>query len=294
MVNNKKLSGFSLFEACVTMLIVAVFVALCSSAFTKRHITYQESDGHGRYECYRNGSGIVQRYVENNSPRNVPGTTCIFRPPRYAKYLLINVSGGGSGSGAGEFKSMFYTSIDQPLTISPGAASGTSTVKKGSKTVASASGGAGQLVATSTAANNVKNCTFKSRLYDGCGTSPNCAQAGTNLSVTFCRSNTAGDSQTLSIPIADIKAYRQSYSGATLEYADISNYVGHNIEPKDAVKLIPSGTFDSYFTLNVEFQTQQSQQSQMENYLTALGITDGIATARPGAVNHPGGVLILW
>lgn len=64
MVKDKQFSGFSLLEASVTMLIVAVFVALCSNAFTKRHITYQESDGHGRYECYRNSSGIVQRYVE--------------------------------------------------------------------------------------------------------------------------------------------------------------------------------------------------------------------------------------
>ena len=110
------------------MLIVAVFVALCSNAFTKRHITYQESDGHGRYECYRNGGGIVQRYVENNSPRNVAGTTCVFRPPRYAKYLLINAAGGGSGSGAGTFISTFYTSIDAPLTITPGAAGGATTI----------------------------------------------------------------------------------------------------------------------------------------------------------------------
>ena len=93
MVNkNKKniyLSGFSLFEACVVMLIVAVFIAMCANAYTKRHVTYQESDGHGRYECYYKGGQLVQRYVENNSARsNVGGTTCVFRPPRYAKYLL--------------------------------------------------------------------------------------------------------------------------------------------------------------------------------------------------------------
>ena len=32
----------------------------------------------------------------------------------------------------------------------------------------------------------------------------------------------------------------------------------------------------------------------MENYLSALGIEDGIAAARPGAPGQPGGVVILW
>lgn len=294
MVKDKQFSGFSLLEASVTMLIVAVFVALCSNAFTKRHITYQESDGHGRYECYRNSSGIVQRYVENNSPRNVAGTTCVFRPPRYAKYLLINASGGGSASGAGTFISTFYTSIDAPLTITPGAAGGATTISKGGTTIVSAAGGGGEMVEISTAASNVKSCTFQSTLFNGCGTTANCTQAGSNLSVTFCRSNDAGDSKNLQIPIADVKKYKQSYSGSSLVYADISDYVGHNIAAEDAVKMATSGTFNSYFTVNVEFETTNSTESQMENYLSALGIEDGIAAARPGAPGQPGGVVILW
>ena len=97
MVKKNLKPGFSLFEACVVMLIVGIFVALCANAYSKRHITYQESDGHGRYECYKNAAGtLMQRYVENNNPRNVTGTTCVFRPPRYAKYLLLNAIGGGS------------------------------------------------------------------------------------------------------------------------------------------------------------------------------------------------------
>ena len=296
MVTNKKLSGFSLLEACVTMLIVAVFVALCSSAFTKRHITYQESDGHGRYECYKVGDKNVQRYVENNSPRNVVGDTCVFRPPRYAKYLLINASGGGSASGAGTFISMFYTSLDAPLTITLGAVGGTTTISKNGTTIVSASGGGGEMVATSSAATTVKECKFQSTLFTGCGTTANCTQSGSDLSVTFCRSNDPGDSQNLQIPIADVKTYKQSWSGSKLVYSDISDYIGHNIDAKDAVTMVRSGTFNSYFTVEVEFNTTNSTQSQMENYISALGLptAEGIGSTKPGAVGQPGAVLILW
>ena len=83
MVKNKL--GFSLLEACVVMLMAAIFIAMSASAFSKRNLTHIESDGHGRYECYRNAGGAIQqRYVENNSVRNVSGASCTFRPPRYA------------------------------------------------------------------------------------------------------------------------------------------------------------------------------------------------------------------
>lgn len=292
MVKNRYISGFSLFEACVVMLIVGVFMAMCSSAFTKRHITYQESDGHGRYECYRNTAGnLVQRYVENNSPRNVSGTSCVFRPPRYAKYLLINASGGGSGSAAGDFKSVFYSSIDAPLTISPGGKGGSTTISMNGKNIFTVSGGTGDLVATSSAADTVQSCTFTSNLFS-CSSTPICAQSGSKLSISFCKSAT--DFATLELPISYIKQYRTSYSGDTIVFKDISDYVAHNIDPADAVKMLNNGTFNSYFSLDVKFNTTMSKQSQMESYLTALGIADGIATINPGALNKPGGVIILW
>lgn len=292
MVKNRNISGFSLLEACVVMLIVGIFTAMCASAFTKRHITYQESDGHGRYECYRNTAGnIVQRYVENNNPRNVSGTSCVFRPPRYAKYLLINASGGGSATAAGDFVSLFYSSVDAPLTISPGRANGNTTISMNNQTIYTVSGGTGEIIATSSAADTIQSCTFTSRLFN-CSSTPICSQSGSKLSISYCKSAT--DFTTLELPISYIKQYRTSYSGDTVVYRDISDYVAHNIAPADAVKMLNNGTFNSYFTLNVKFNTTTSQQSIMENYLTALGVTDGIATVKPGSLNRPGGVVILW
>ena len=78
---------------------------------------------------------------------------------------------------------------------------------------------------------------------------------------------------------------------------DIQDYVnvGH-LEPADAIKMISKGTrpYNSYFSLSVEFDMSQSTESQMENYLSILGIEDGIADINPGAPGSPGGVVILW
>ncbi len=303
-VKNKLYSGFSLFEACVVMLIVGIFIAMCANAYTKRHITYQESDGHGRYECYRNGGGIVQRYVENNSVRNTTGATCIFRPPRYAKYILINATGGGSGSAAGEFSSSFFSSIDSPLTISPGAAGGNTTVSKDGQTIITTSAGGGDMVVTSSSTNKVASCTVNAGFTAtgatsgppyNCNSTPTCAQDGTNLVVYYCKSPQEFKSMTISL--SDIKTNRLSYSGNTIVYQDLQDYIniGH-LEPADAIELLRSNEkpYNSYFSLSVTFDMTQSTESQMENYLKILGVNDGIATINPGAPGKPGGVVILW
>ena len=302
---NKYLSGFSLFEACVVMLIVAVFVAMCANAYTKRHVTYQESDGHGRYECYRNeGGAIVQRYVENNSARNLTGTTCVFRPPRYAKYILINAIGGGAATSAGQFSSSFFSSIDAPLTIDPGLPNGNTTIKRGTETIITAVSGGGDMVVTSSSTTKVANCTVGPGIKAttatsgppySCSSTPTCAQDGTNLVVYYCKS--PSDFKRIDIPISDIKSNLYSYSGNVITYYDIQDYINVGLlEPEDALTLLRANErpYNSYFTLTVEFDMTESSESQMENYLSILGVTDGIATIQPGSPTKPGGVVILW
>ena len=308
---NKKniyLSGFSLFEACVVMLIVAVFIAMCANAYTKRHVTYQESDGHGRYECYRNGGVLVQRYVENNSARNVGGTTCVFRPPRYAKYLLINAIGGGSGDAAGTFVSVFYNAIDQPLTIEPGAAGASTVVKDAEQNdMVTADAGGGDMSVINSAADRVAKCTVGNGIdtdgntlnFDCSGSTPICAQDGTNLVVYYCKADQSF--QRLDIPLAEVKANRRSYSSDTntINYEDLQDYinVGH-MDASDALELIRNGKrpYNSYFTLTVEFDMSTSKESQMGEYLNLLGIVgeDTIQEIGPGEPGKPGGVVILW
>ncbi len=303
--NNKSSykSGFSLFEACVTMLIVGIFIAMCANAFTRRHVTYQESDGHGRYECYREGGAIAQRYVENNSARPVAGTTCVFRPPRYAKYILINAIGGGSGSAAGTFSSSFYSSIDKPLTIEPGASGQQTTVSMDNQTILSVAAGGGDMVATSSSANKVASCTvepgFKvdgSALSYSCGTDQTCGQSGSDLKITYCMSDS--DFKTVTIPLSTIKADRYTASGNTITYYDLSNYqnVGH-MTAEDALSMIRDGNraYSVNYIVKVTMDTSAgSNVSLMEQYLDVLGVEDGIATTSPGAPGSSGGVVILW
>lgn len=292
MVKNIKKNGFSLLEACVVMAMVAIFVSMTATSYSKRHNTYTEADGHGRYECYRNAGGAIQqRYVEGNSARAVTGTTCVFRAPRYAKYILVNISGGGSAAAAGDFRSVFYSSIDSPMTINPGVTGGASTISINNETILSVSGGSGDLVVTSSAANKVSSCTFANTKYT-CGSTPSCAQSGTNLIVNYCNSSSNFTSRT--IPISQIKTYRKSWSGSRIVYRDLSGYEDQGIPLDEAINMIDQNTFETFYTLNVDFELTSSSVSLMQNYLKALNITDGIAASNPGALGSPGGVVIVW
>ena len=122
---NKKLKGFSLFEAFVVMLIIA-------------------SEAHGRFECYYDNSGKLyqQMYTEKSTTGREQATkeitltdadgnttthkVCEFVPPSYAKYLIIDAVGGGAGgsprggASEGQFVSTFYASIERKYYILPG------------------------------------------------------------------------------------------------------------------------------------------------------------------------------
>ena len=301
MVKKRYKTGFSLFEACVVMLIVGIFTALCANSYSKRHVTYQESDGHGRYECYRNAAGaLMQRYVENNNSRAVNGSACVFRPPRYAKYILLNAIGGGSTTAAGSFQSVFYSSVDAPLTIEPGAVGADTKITKEGDTpvlMLTAKSGGGNLITTNVTADTVKDCQFTYKKYT-CSGSPSCRQDGVNLSVSFCSS--ANEFVTDSIPISYIKQYSQSATGDSVTYFDLSDMTKKGLSYETAQEnakksdIEATTNYEIFYKMNVTFDTTAPGESEMESYLEALNITDGIAAVQPGRPNKPGGVVILW
>lgn len=292
MVKNNQKSGFSLFEACVVMLIVGIFVALCANAYSKKHVTYQESDGHGRYECYRNSAGtLMQYYVENNNRRSVTGNSCVFRPPRYAKYLFLNAVGGGSSTAPGEFKTVFYSSLDKPLTVEPGGVNGSTSIKLDGTVILSAAAGQGSLNATSSEATEVRSCTFDYKNTD-CDGTPTCQQKGSDLKISFC--NESGYVTNI-LSLEYIKQYKSSYSGNTLIYKDLSDFTGHGITPESALTQVGNtGTYNSFYTIRVTFNTDPLEKSEMVRYLEQMGIEGGIASANPGGKGKPGGVVIMW
>lgn len=300
MVKNKL--GFSLLEACVVMLMAAIFIAMSASAFSKRNLTHIESDGHGRYECYRNAGGAIQqRYVENNSVRNVSGASCTFRPPRYAKYLLINAVGAGSATGAGVFQSVFFSSVDQTLTITPGQNGGSTIIEMPvrstpsspatNETIVSVPGGSGGSSVLSSNTDTVSKCEVTSNPKN-CGSTPQCGQSGKNIVISYCR--TENDYITRQVPITQVKNCRASLLGNVITYRDLSEYEAHGVTPEDAKNQLDLGAYESNYTIKVTFETTGAATSSMTNYIKGLGITDGIANVSPGEIGKPGGVVILW
>lgn len=134
-LKNKNKFGFSMFEVCVTMAIVVVFIAACSNVFTQKHKKRLSNPIHGHYECYRDNNGHVleQLFGENGAVSALKdlGTNgvCTFQAPKYASFIVINaVAAGGNGGSsyggaAGDFTNMFLSTTNETIHISPGLAS---------------------------------------------------------------------------------------------------------------------------------------------------------------------------
>lgn len=130
-LNREKKAGFSLFESCVVMLVVSIFLAVSASVIPRRNKVKAEADGHGRFECYYKGNQLYQQmYQGNSSSGAVAVTECRFNPPVQAKYIVINAVGGGAGGSGGNggepggFYSSFHTSARAAFVMTPGKAGG--------------------------------------------------------------------------------------------------------------------------------------------------------------------------
>lgn len=126
-LNREKKSGFSLFEACVVMLVVSIFLAVSATVIPKRNKPKAEAEGHGRYECYYKGNQLYQQMFQGTSSLGLQAVNqCRFNPPMYAKYIVVNAVGGGAGGSGGnggepgEFYSSFHTSARSAFVMTPG------------------------------------------------------------------------------------------------------------------------------------------------------------------------------
>ena len=204
--------GFSLFETFVVMAIVGVFIALMANTVAHRPKAKLASEAHGRFECYYDESGQLwqQLFTEGSSQgkklaKNNGGTetTCSFQPPYYAKYMIIDVVGGGAGGNAksgaseGQFVSAFYDYVATSYKITPGkggaiGSNGTDTIvydQDGNKLV-TASGGKSLASLENTTVDDILSCSMTawSTVEEfWCNIPPTCEVNNGKISVSFCR-----------------------------------------------------------------------------------------------------------
>lgn len=105
-------SGFSIAEALVTMLIVALIIMITLPIITKRGV--KGSGTSGGWECRFNPVTGKHESITIKTPQNVDpsappesygkvsddGSSCIFTPPKSARNFTVNVIGGGGGGAA--------------------------------------------------------------------------------------------------------------------------------------------------------------------------------------------------
>ena len=149
--------GFSLLEAMVVMVIVAIFVAVIANSIPHKSKPKLAAETHGGYECYWKNNKLYSRAIAigtEGSEKEESGECCNFKPNQYVNYIVFNAVGGGSrggediGGGAGEFKSAFFSSPNRSYQLCPGKGGDNSnpngypsTVKSGSNDIVKVDGG---------------------------------------------------------------------------------------------------------------------------------------------------------
>lgn len=217
--NNK--AGFSLFEACVVMLVVSVFFAVSATVIPKRNKAKPEAEGHGRFECYYKGNQLYQQMYQGTSSAGPEAVSeCRFNPPVYAKYIVINTVGGGaggSGSNGGEpggFYSSFHSSVRAAVVAVPGkggasGVDGTATSvyyedNKNGDPIVSAEGGKSNRELKDASVSDIKQCAItegtSSKYTDiACGSIPLCEIKDDKIKVSYCFSSSVYKSKLIDL-----------------------------------------------------------------------------------------------
>ncbi len=93
MVNKKteKKSGFSLFEALVSMLILSLFFIASSKVITQKQPVEVQKNPHGYYECYYYGGSLWQHRANGNASTPAARTNnCAFQPPSGVTFINVH------------------------------------------------------------------------------------------------------------------------------------------------------------------------------------------------------------
>lgn len=268
-LNREKKAGFSLFEACVVMLVVSIFLAVSATVIPKRNKPKAEAEGHGRFECYYRGNQLYQQMFQGTSSLGLQAVSeCRFNPPIYAKYIVVNVVGGGAGGTGGNggepgsFYSSFHTSARAAFVVVPGkgGSSGvdgtaTSVYYEDDRTnpIVTADGGKSKRELKDARASDIKQCAITEGsstsssdvggvTYTGtdiaCGSIPLCEVIDNKIKVSYCFSASLYKSKLLDLQNDIILRSTDSWlrppvlneSEATITYYDQGLIDEYNID----------------------------------------------------------------
>lgn len=99
---NKYLSGFTIPEAMIMLLIATLVTVVAVPAITKKHKT---AEVHGKWTCTVDNNGnhyVMTEYNGIESDFKATGNSCIFTPPANAKTFNVKAVAGGGGGAGGE------------------------------------------------------------------------------------------------------------------------------------------------------------------------------------------------
>lgn len=116
--STRNIFAFSLAEALITLLIVAIITLATIPVITKKHRNKLNTK-HGYFACYWVNGNLISRYKENGNITSGEVKYddenerygCVFNPPAGARNYVVTVVGGGGGgaSGYAEDKYQAYT-----------------------------------------------------------------------------------------------------------------------------------------------------------------------------------------
>ncbi|MEI3255287.1 MAG: hypothetical protein V8R83_08290 [Candidatus Gastranaerophilaceae bacterium] len=102
-IYEKRIAGFSLAEALITLLIICVVAIASAPVITKKHRAKLNLP-HGAFACYWDGNQLISKYVINGEESdgkviydNEEGRYgCEFNPPVKAKNFVATFKCGGA------------------------------------------------------------------------------------------------------------------------------------------------------------------------------------------------------
>lgn len=306
--------GFSMLEATITMLMVAVFTAAATNVFTRKHQKVAHTTSHGSFECYYDGEGQLCQRMAQEGIFQEPTcglAECTFKPLKASEYYVVNAIGGGGGGNtsglggsAGEYRTFFIPSISKELHILPGKGGlagsdptdGEDTIieNKDGESLLIAFGGKGGYLNQSAYKNTIEaediyDCslyfTDGSTALEYCGgNTPYCNINTSSIYIYYCYSSTSRSLPTTSSYLKFDSDGQLYYQNSTMSSRGVLAY----LYARDDV-------------LNFNTSTNE-HPSKLDEYLEAVEMDDanvwrmGIGgRGSSGAQNGtPGAVLIVW